>query len=224
MNLLSKFTFLMKGELQTKVMNKPHSAWTIDESKYLSKNECEILMCTALNEIDKNKFNTIRNYFMVELGLNTGLRVDEMASLKHYNLLIDNGKSSFNVVGKGNKPRSILISQEFKNKCIQYVELKRKYDLPGEIDSPFLCKTSGEKLTKRALQKAFNILIMKSGLPRHYHIHCLRHTYTTFLLKASNNNYRFAQRQLGHASIKTTQTYAGVVESEGRKALERMYK
>ena len=37
-------------------------------------------------------------------------------------------------------------------------------------------------------------------------------------------NYKFVQEQLGHASITTTQVYAGVVESEGRKAVEKMRK
>ncbi len=64
----------------------------------------------------------------------------------------------------------------------------------------------------------------KAGLPSHFHIHCLRHTYTTFLLTASNFNYRFVQQQLGHSSIKTTQVYAGIIESEGKNAIENLYR
>ena len=223
----------MKDELsvvsrqQTKSMNKPNSVWIIDESKYLSESECEILMNTVLSEMRKSdipKFNKIRNWFMVELGLNTGLRVNEMVSLKHKDLFMENGKSSIKVIGKGNKLRSILINSEFKNTYTRYINLKKQFGYDIGSNSYLLNNPKGNKITKRALQKAFKILIIKSGLPRHYHIHCLRHTYTTFLLKASNNNYRFAQRQLGHASIKTTQTYAGVIESEGRKALENLYK
>jgi integrase/recombinase XerC len=44
------------------------------------------------------------------------------------------------------------------------------------------------------------------------------------LLEASNHNYRFVQSQLGHASIKTTGVYAGVIETAGRKAVEKLYK
>ena len=90
-------------------------------------------------------------------------------------------------------------------------------------DSYLLNNIKGLKISKRALQKFFKDLLKKAGLPSHYYIHCLRHTYTTFLLKASSHNYRFVQQQLGHASIRTTQVYAGVIESEGRKAVERLY-
>lgn len=37
---------------------------------------------------------------MVELGLNAGLRVEEIASLKHVNLLIDGERSSIVVIGR----------------------------------------------------------------------------------------------------------------------------
>ena len=81
-----------------------------------------------------------------------------------------------------------------------------------------------KKISKRALQKFFKQIIQKTGLPIRYHIHSLRHTYATFLLKASGNNYKFAKDQLGHESIKTTQIYAGVIETERKKALENLYK
>lgn len=88
----------------------------------------------------------------------------------------------------------------------------------------FLNNLIDTKISKRALQKFFKQIIIKSGLPSRYHIHCMRHTYATFLLKASGYNYKFVQDQLGHASISTTQVYASVIESEGKKALECIYK
>jgi site-specific recombinase XerD len=79
----------------------------------------------------------------------------------------------------------------------------------------------GIYIAKQALQKFFKTMLKKADLSEHYHIHCLRHTYATFLLKASHYNYRFVQEQLGHASIKTTQVYAVVIESDGKKAPEK---
>ncbi|MBU1023518.1 tyrosine-type recombinase/integrase, partial [bacterium] len=173
----------------------------------------------------KNKrFALVRNWFMVELGLNTGLRVQEMASLKHFNLFLDEGRSSISFIGKGNKKRSVWLSLAFKKKCILYLKFKSRFGFATDPDSCLLNNLKDEEISKRALQKFFKILVKRAGLPGHYHIHNLRHTYTTFLLKASNYNYRFVQKQLGHASITTTQVYAGVVESEGRKAIEKIYK
>ena len=160
---------------------------------------------------------------MVELALNAGLRVAEMASLTHGSMLIDGTRSSIRVVGKGNKKRTVWISADFKKICLLYFRLKTFFGLSTDNDSPLLCAASGRAICKRVLQKSFKQLTAVAGLSDHYAIHSLRHTYSTFLLRASLHNYRFVQRQLGHASIRTTQVYAGVLESEGRKALEQLY-
>jgi len=206
---------------------KKRNAWNIDESKCLSESEVKRLkrFCLQLkiNGLQNKKFTAVRNWFMIELGLNTGLRVQEIASLKHGNLLIDETRSSIFLIGKGDKQRSVWIGSEFKKKCREYINYKKRFSYSTDSDSYLLNNLKDEGISKRALQKFFKSIIQKAGLPGHYYIHCLRHTYTTFLLKASNYNYRFVQKQLGHSSIKTTQVYAGVVEADGRKAIENMY-
>lgn len=219
-----KFIKLMKAERKK---NTRH-AWIIDESKCLSIDEIHSLrnFCAFEkdNGLNKKKFTPIRNWFMIELGLNAGLRVEEMANLQHQNLIINGTKSSIVLIGKGKKKRSVTINSEFKNSCFSYIEYKKHFGYDCFKDSYLLNNLKGTNMSKRALQKFFKIIINKSGLSSHYYIHCLRHTYTTFLLHASNHNYRFAQQQLGHASIKTTQVYASVIDTEGKIAIERLYK
>lgn len=226
MPFLKRFTKLMKSEPPKSRKNRRNS-WIIDENKCLTfeevnelRSHCNLL---KLSGLENRKFADVRSWMMVELGLNAGLRVAEMASLKTSNLLIDNGRSSIVVIGKGEKERAIWISSEFKARCEEYLGYKKEFGYGTAPEDYLLNSLKGGKITKRALQKFFKRILEDAKLPARYHIHCLRHTYTTFLLKASNNNYRFAQQQLGHASIKTTQTYAGVIESEGRKAVERLY-
>ena len=161
---------------------------------------------------------------MVELGLNAGLRVGEMASLRHGSLLTDNGRSSIVVTGKGNKKRAVWMNSAFKRLCGLYTQQKERFGFATSDESFLLNNRNGDRISRRALQKFFKKVLSEAGLPSYYYVHCLRHTYTTFLLKASNYNYRFVQRQLGHASIRTTQVYAGVLESEGKTALERLYR
>ncbi len=216
----------MKSE-QTTSRKAQNLSWIIDESKYLSSEEvsalresCSEVLNQGLREL---RFALVRDWFMIELGLNAGLRVNEMASLRREHLLIDNGRSSIRVIGKGNKKRPVWISTSFREICLLYLAHRRSFGFPDNENSYVLNNLKGLRISKRALQKAFKRIIKDAGLPEHYYIHCLRHTYTTFLLKASNHNYRFAQRQLGHASIRTTQVYAGVLESEGRYAIERLY-
>ena len=214
----------MKGEPFHSKRTK--SPWIIDESKCLSVEEAAILRayCTKIKErgLAKRKFSLIRNWFMVELGLNAGLRVEEMASLRHGQCFLDKGKSSIVITGKGEKKRAVWISEGFRRICLVYFGYKQDFGYSSAIDEYVLNNLAGGKISKRSLQKFFKNIIEKASLPEHYHIHCLRHTYTTFLLTASNHNYRFAQKQLGHSSLRTTQVYAGVVEQQGRKALEKL--
>ena len=228
MSLFSKFTFLMKGEQRDLKARRANAVWVIDERKCLCLAEVQKLRSASIrikqSGLMNRKFNQIRDWFMVELGLNTGLRVSEMASLRHGDLMIDGDRSSLVVVGKGHKKRAVWLSAGFKKALNHYLLIKQDfgYDISG--DSHLLNNLQGKKISKRSLQKSFKGLLAKAGLPSHYHIHSLRHTYTTFLLKASNHNYRFVQRQLGHASIKTTQIYASVLEDDGKRALDHLYK
>ena len=228
MPFLKKFIKLMKDELIPHKNQKHNFSWVIDESKCLSIEEARKLrnFCNQIKNygLRNKKFAPVRNSFMVELGLNAGLRVEEMTSLRCGDLLIDKNHSSILVTGKGNKKRAVWISSGFKNICKSYLQHKRNFGYGTNPEDCLLNNLKGNRITKRALQKFFKNILRKAGLPEHYYIHCLRHTYTTFLLKASNYNYRFAQQQLGHASIKTTQVYAGVIETEGRKAVEKLYK
>ena len=224
MPFLKKFIKLMKSEPK----KKHRTAWIIDESKYLQKEEVKKLKNEASRSrkygSEHRKFTAIRNWFMIELGLNTGLRVEEITSLQGNSLLIDKDRSSIVVVGKGKKKRAIWISHDFKKTCRSYLDYKKSFGYDIDSEDYLLNNLKGKRISKRALQKFFKIIIKKAGLPEHYHIHSLRHTYTTFLLMASGNNYDFASKQLGHTSIKTTQTYAGVVEGNVRKAIEKMYR
>ena len=228
MAFIKKFIKLMKDELITNKKKKQNFSWVIDESKCLRSEEVKKLRRAANKArnygLQHRRFSSIRNWFMIELGLSVGLRVEEMASLKHGNLLTDKNRSSILVTGKGNKKRAIWINLDFKITCQRYVAYKKEFGYGTSSEDYLLNNLKGTRISKRALQKFFKNMIKEAGLAEHYYIHCLRHTYTTFLLKASNYNYRFAQQQLGHSSIKTTQVYAGVIESEGRKAVEKMYR
>lgn len=227
MSGFEKFIKLLKSEPTAKKRKKTKRPWEMDESKYLGKAEVRKLISFCNNYkkvgLQDKKFTRLREWFMVELGLNTGLRVQEMADLKGSNLLIDKDRSSIVLIGKGNKKRAIWISSKFKKTCKTFLNYKVKFGYSVKNEDYLLNNLKGEKISKRALQKFFKKIIRKIKLPEHYSIHNLRHTYTTFLLKSSNHNYRLAQKQLGHSSIRTTQIYAGVVETEGRKAIEKLY-
>ena len=226
MPIFTKFTELMKSEPAR--MRKKQNVWVIDESKCLGIEEVKKIrsFCNKakLIGLKNRKFTPVRNWFMTQLALNAGLRVQEMADLKHGGLFIDGNKASIVVIGKGNKKRVVWINSDFKKNCKIYIGYKKRFGYSTDEESYLLNNLKGNKISKRALQKFFKIILEKTNLPIRYYIHCLRHTYATFVLKATNNDYKFLKEQLGHASIKTTQIYAGIVEIERREDIEKLYK
>ncbi len=109
-----KFIKLMKGVLKIKTKAKAKKArfsWALDENKYLKLNEVKRLRKTCRKERDSalknSKTTAVRNWFMIELGLNAGLRVSEMVNLKCADLLIENEQSSIITRGKKDKKRAV---------------------------------------------------------------------------------------------------------------------
>ena len=84
----------------------------------------------------------------------------------------------------------------------------------------FVCnKPGGELLTTQTL-KWCNKFVQKN-LPhiKHFHFHCLRHTYATTLV-ANGANIKDVQALLGHSDIKITlDTYSHVTEQSRKKAI-----
>lgn len=166
----------------------------------------------------------MREWFTVELGLNTGLRVQEMADLKCGDLFISALEASVIVrKGKGRKRRPVWINESFKKDCQFFLRWKHHFGHSVENEAAVFTSEHGQLVTKRTLQESFKRIARDAGLPAYYSIHCLRHTYATHLLKASGNNFKLIKEQLGHSSIKVSEIYAGLIGSEVKKALGKLY-
>ncbi len=202
--------------------------WELDPKKFLFKREVSLLQssdATPHGSSSKSRRLAIRNGFIISLGLATGLRVMEMADLKCGDLELEDAVPSLLVRnGKGSKRRRVFFNNAFRKQCLAYLAFKQSVGESIEPEHPlFLSGVSGGHLTTRAIQKVFKKYAAKVGLSSHFSIHCLRHTYACFLLKASNGNLRLVQKQLGHSKVTTTQVYADVMLPEMKKAVGRLY-
>ena len=197
--------------------------------KYLQKDEVGRLLAAARGRVRrasaKKKKIAIRDSFIINLGLSTGLRVMEIAALKCGDLFLEHPVPFLLVRnGKGGKRRIVYFNSRFQRHCRGYLIWKKKTGEPLGPNDPLLrSSVTGSHLTMRAIQKTFKRCAKKAGLSSSYSIHCLRHTYACFLLKASNWNIRLVQKQLGHARVATTQVYADVMMPDTRKAVDRLY-
>jgi len=200
--------------------------WVLDESKFLSTGDVKRLLCTAKARAEKSGGTAVRDYLIVHLALSTGLRVSEVASLKCGDIFIENGMSSLIVRrGKGGKPRSVAFNGALKEHLVEYLRCKQENGEAVGHNAPLLAsRSNGAGMTTRAIQKAFKRCAARAGLSPRYSMHSCRHTFACHLYRASGWNLRLVQKQLGHASIATTQVYADVMQPEARRALERLYK
>jgi site-specific recombinase XerD len=202
--------------------------WSLDPEKYLTEAEVCKLVTFVKNRAklacEKKKKVAVRDYFIIHLALSTGLRVMEIAALKCGDIFLDGPLSSLLVRnGKGGKRRMVYFNGAFKKHCAEYLKWKQQMKEPINPDKPVLLSSNtNTHMTRRAIQKAFKRCIEKADLPSFRSIHCLRHTYACFLLKASNWNLRLVQKQLGHSKITTTEVYADVMPRDMKKAVDRL--
>lgn len=206
------------------------SDWVLDPRKCLTPAEVRRLRRSARRDTTKAgtaaRRVSVRDRFIVELALGTGLRVMEIAQLACGDLFLDGQRPSLVVrSGKGGKKRLVRLSRATRALCQQFLLWKRASGEPaGPQDPLLLSSNTGRHLTTRAIQKAFKRCAARAGLPARYSIHCLRHTYACELYRASGYNLRLVQKQLGHARIATTQVYADVMDGDMQRALEKLYR
>lgn len=201
--------------------------WILSKDKFLTSNEIKRLrnLLAKRERIAKQKGNkvAIRDWFIVSIGLSTGLRVQEIADLRCGDICLDGHCYVFVRNGKGGKQRIVRFNGEFCKHITEYLEWKNSIGESITDEAPLICSSKKDGcMSKRAIQEAFKRSALRAGLSGHS-IHHLRHTYASHLYKASKYNLRLVQKQLGHSSIKTTQVYADVFDEDMEKALERLY-
>ena len=142
-------------------------ARTLDATQYFKSEEARRLMISVLRvwRRDRRDFAKLKDAFLVDVGLSTGLRVAEMAALECRDLQVQ-GKAHSVVVrkGKGSKRRVVRISQSFRHRCLAFLEMKGKNSEPTDAASPvFRSPVTGLALTRRALQKMFKRMAGRAG-------------------------------------------------------------
>jgi site-specific recombinase XerD len=207
---------------------KKGAARFLDESKYFKTEEVMKLMEKVGSAWADQAagFRGKRDTFLIEFGLSTGLRVSEMTDLACGDLQVM-GECRSVVVrrGKGKKRRVVRISEPFKERCVAFLETKGQAGEPTGPDAPvFYSSPTGRGITRRGLLKIFKRVVKQAGLGETRPIHALRHTYGTQLCRASGNNLRLVQRQMGHDSIETTAIYLHVESHQMDEAVERLSK
>jgi len=187
--------------------------------KYLTLDESKKLLDVTCGDEDENE-NAIRDYAIITLFLNCGMRLSELVGINIKDITFSECK--LNVIGKGNKERTIYLNKACMNAVKDYLENVRpkegiKYD---SKDALFLSKRR-ERISNRTVQHIVKRELQKAGLDTSkYSVHKLRHTAATLMYQYGNIDIRALQELLGHKSISTTEIYTHVDNSQVRNAVE----
>jgi integrase/recombinase XerC len=203
--------------------------WILDESNFLSSEEVKrlrsVMEARKERALRLGRKTAVRDWFLINLALCSGLRVQEIVDLCCGDIFVENGKCSLVVRnGKCGKRRVVRLPENFRQRVTEFMRWKAANSEPSDMESAlFYSKRSKGRMSKRALQVSFKRSARVAGLDSRYSIHCLRHSYATHLLRASGYNLRLVQRQLGHSSIAVTEVYLRVLEPDLDRALSNLY-
>lgn len=148
-----------------------------------------------------NNFIALRNFVIVEILYQTGMRRAELQKLQlgHF----DFQRQVIKVTGKGNKQRLIPFTPNLSELLRQYLMLLEAR-FPGNPN--LLVSNSGKPLSISALHKIVNQELSTITTLQKRSPHVLRHTYATHLL--NNGAPLIAVKELlGHSSLAATQVY-----------------
>lgn len=155
----------------------------------------------------------------VTFAVLTGCRRMEVLGLEWSR--VDFFNRRFAVTGKGNKTRTIPMSQDvfdllWRQKDFHPVKVFT-YEAARTKKKEKLIKGERYALTEAGLKTAFRRAVANGGLAD-LRFHDLRHTAATRILRKSN--LRVVQQLLGHSDIATTTKYAHAVDDDIRNAME----
>lgn len=182
--------------------------------KYLTLDDSKKLLNIASNEDNRNKE---RDYAIITLFLNCGIRLSELVGINIKDISFSECK--LNVIGKGNKERTIYLNKACMNAINKYMAVRPK-DKVKSKEALFLSERR-ERISNRTVQHIVKKELALAGLDTEkYSVHKLRHTAATLMYQYGNVDIRALQELLGHESISTTEIYTHVNNEQVRNAVE----
>ena len=147
----------------------------------------------------------LRNYCIMRLILDAGLRASEVTHLRTADIDWETGRLKV-IQGKGKRDRQLWVNDR------TLTDLKRWQQRKPESDWLF-CTLNGGQLDDSYLRASFARYGRKAGIGKRVHPHMLRHSFGTDIFRTTKN-LRLVQKALGHSNISTTTIYTHIVDDE----------
>ena len=166
--------------------------------KYLTLDESVQL----LESVDGK--NQERDYCILTLFLNCGLRISELVGLN----LNDIQDDALRILGKGNKVRIVYLNEACKQALEQYLAVRRP--ITGRDKNALFLSTRNERISRSGVHALVKKHLAEAGLDAtQYSSHKLRHTAATLMLQ-NGVDVKAVQEVLGHDHLSTTEIYTHI--------------
>ena len=160
--------------------------------------------------------NRERDYAIITLFLNCGLRVSEMAGLNYTDIRSDN---TIRVLGKGSKERIIYLNSACLNAVNDYMRV-RPVDGVKDKNALFISRNH-RRMSVKTIQAMVYKYLEKIGLSAQgYSCHKLRHTAATLMYQHGGVDVRVLKDVLGHENLGTTEIYTHLSSEQMKNAAD----
>ena len=163
----------------------------------------------------------VRDYCILTLFLNCGLRVSELAGISVGDINRDD--HILRVLGKGSKERMVYLNDACMAAIRDYDDYKLQSDTrpKNAHKNAYFISRNGTRLSTMRIKELVKEHLDRAGLSqKHASAHKLRHTAAT-LMYQNGVDVRTIKEVLGHENLDTTAIYTHVVNDNLRDAADR---
>ncbi len=148
--------------------------------------------------------NQERDYCILTLFLNCGLRISELVGLN----LNDIQDDALRVLGKGNKVRIIYLNDACQDALKRWLAVRRP--ITGRDANALFLSSQNERISRSTVHAMVKKRLGEAGIDStQYSSHKLRHTAATLMLQ-NGVDVRAVQEVLGHDHLNTTEIYTHI--------------
>lgn len=185
--------------------------------KFLSLDESKLLLDAILS--DTKSPHRLRDFCMITLFLNCGMRVSELAGINTTD--IDRDMTSLRVIGKGHKERIIYLNEACQYAISVYLEERNLINTMQKDGKALFLSNRDQRISVKTIQHVVYKYLDLAGLgAKHYSVHKLRHTAATLMYQSGQVDIRVLKDILGHAQLNTTEIYTHVSNENMQRAMD----
>lgn len=185
--------------------------------KYLTVDEAVSLLEAVKADLESK--TVLRDYAILVLFLNTGMRLSELVGLNLESF--SSNLETVKVLGKGSKERVIYLNDAARAAVSDYIKVRLDPRFIRTSDNAFFLSGRQTRISAKTVQWMVYKYLNLAGLgTRGLSVHKLRHTAATLMYQTGKVDIRVLKDILGHEQLNTTQIYTHVVDRNIEEAMD----